>query len=359
MRSKLEALSEDTTEDGNVVNNVNVDYLKSETLDDQTSVDCSYEHKDHHEDAVCINFMKKEKSSKLKVPRVPRPRPPNIEVKRNINDGEEENAYTKKVNHEPFYCEICDKMIPSHKGSKINRHKFTVHNIRNCDKCGKIFDDFLKFHAHRLTHLPKVKLKCEHCGKGFSNKVNLQYHINCKHVPKGYCEICDKMVPNLSEHKDRNHNPDNVKQCHLCAFTTNTIPNLHHHLQTQHKEVVIVPCPYCGKQIRDMFLKAHIKRVQCNLPEEERSLQRFQCDQCDKTFVTSKGLRQHIKTIHNNQKEFKCDHCDYRSSSKANVYMHSKRVHEKRDLYVQCQYCDKKVINVEFHVKTFHKNCGN
>ena len=341
IRSKLEALSENTPEDWNVDNNVNVDDLKPET----SKVDCSYESKEHYEDAVRINFIKKVKSSKMQVPK-------NIAVKRNKSDNEE----NEKVS---FYCEICDKMILSKKGSKINRHKFSVHNIRNCDKCGKNFEDFPKFNAHRLTHLTKVKLKCEYCGKSFVNKKVLRYHINCRHVPKEHCKVCDKMVPNLSEHNDRDHNPDNLKQCHLCAFTTNTQANLQHHLKIQHKEYVIVPCQYCGKQIRDMYLKAHIKNTQCNLPQEERSLQRFQCDQCDKTFVHSKGLKHHIKTIHNNEKDYKCEHCDYRSYAKANVYMHSKRVHEKRDLYVQCQYCDKKVVNVEFHVKTFHKNCGN
>ena len=291
-------------------------------------------------------------------PTILEPRPQIIKVK---SKG---TRNTRNVKHAKsnIYCDICDKTIDTRKGATINRHKFLEHDIKNCDKCGKGFDDVTKFINHINNHcplLPKVKLKCEYCGKELVNKEVLRHHIKMKHTPKEQCDLCNKLVANLAEHKQKEHNPDNLKQCHMCEYTSYEKANLNWHLKIQHKEFVLVPCPHCGKQIRDVYLKAHIKKAQCDVPEEERVIQRFKCDQCEKTFAHSAGLKKHIKGIHNNEKNHKCEYCDYRSYTKANVYMHSKRVHEKRDFHVQCQYCDKKVINIEFHVKTFHKNCDN
>ena len=130
---------------------------------------------------------------------------------------------------------------------------------------------------------------------------------------------------------------------------------MYRHMQSRHKEHVMVNCPYCGKQVRDLNLTTHIRTKQCDRPEEERTLVRFQCDQCEKTFTHKKGLRDHIKNVHNQEKNFKCELCDYKSFSKANVYLHVKRVHEKRALYVPCPHCDEQVINVEYHIKIVHK----
>lgn len=311
---------------------------------------------------VRINFKINERASKVQDPRKLTVNYPTILKPRKVKRKEVDNLDTRNVDHvkSKIFCDICDKMIVMKKGSKIIRHKFLEHNKKNCDKCGRGFDDFRKFISHInyiCPRLPKVKLKCEYCGRELVNKETLQHHIKTKHTPKEPCELCNKMVVNLSEHKEKEHNPDNLKQCHMCEYTSYDQANLNWHLKIQHKEFVLVPCPNCGKQVRDVYLRAHIRNAQCDLPEEERVKQRFKCDQCEKTFKKSCGLQVHIKAIHNNEKGFKCEHCEYRSYTKANVYMHSKRVHEKRELYVQCQHCDKKVINIEFHVKTFHKNC--
>ena len=396
IKSKLDALTENSTEDMEVHKDEDdeISYcIKPENLEDylgeETTEDSEVAHTEDSEvtntvdsevtntedskvtntedsevtNTVLINFKINEKASKVQDPQKLTVNYPTILKPRKVKSKEVDNKHTtRNVDHvkSKVFCDICDKMIVLKKGSKIIRHKFLDHDITNCDKCGRGFDDVTKFisHINKLCpRLPKVKLKCEFCGRELVNKEVLLNHIKTKHTPKEPCELCNKMVVNLSEHKEKEHNSDNLKQCHMCEYTSYDQANLNWHLKIQHKEFVLVPCPNCGKQIRDVYLRAHIRNAQCDLPEEERVKQRFKCDQCEKTFKKSIGLRTHIKAIHNNEKGFKCEHCEYRSYTKANVYMHSKRVHEKRELYVQCQYCDKKVINIEFHVKTFHKNC--
>ena len=265
----------------------------------------------------------------------------------------------KLTKKEPtLVCDLCEKtFVATKRGTKIHSHKFLVHDIRNCDKCGRAFDDVKKFIAHIGEHWrPKVKLKCEYCGKGLVNKIVLRKHIAAKHTEKNdYCNICDKMVVSLSEHQEQKHNVANLKQCHMCGHTTSAI-GIVNHLRRVHKAYVKTNCPNCGKQVRDLNLSRHIKNTQCDRPKEERHLEKFKCNQCEKSFVHQKGLRQHIKEIHNQEKNFKCEQCDYCTYLKSNLYMHVKRVHEKRALHVPCPHCGEQVVNVEYHVKIFHKD---
>ena len=260
------------------------------------------------------------------------------------------------------FCDICEKAFVDTKwGAKIARHKFLEHDIRNCAKCGKICDDVTKFLAHIGSHcplLPKVKLKCEYCGQELANKIRLREHIKAKHTErKEHCDICDEMVVSLSEHNDQKHslNPSNLVTCHLCGHTSSKI-GMYSHLMRQHKEFVKINCPHCGKQVRDINLSHHIKRTQCDRPAEERHFKKFVCNLCEKTYQTEGKLQRHIKDIHNQERNFECDQCEYKTYMKSNLYMHVKRVHEKRALHVSCPHCDEQVINVDYHVKTYHKD---
>ena len=314
------------------------------------------------EKPVCINiksnFLSKDISSEVRPVRGRgKPRGPYKKSKK-VDPGV--NTPTSGLNGS-IYCDICEKTIIVKKRTTLTLHKFKVHDIKNCDKCGKLYNKFSNFASHVTRYcpcLPKVKVKCGFCGRGLASKFRLKEHIKAKHSERELCDICDKMVVNLSEHKEQEHNPNHIKsikQCHLCGFTSSLKTSMYRHMQSRHKEHVMVNCPYCGKQVRDLNLTTHIRTKQCDRPEEERTLVRFQCDQCEKTFTHKKGLRDHIKNVHNQEKNFKCELCDYKSFIKANVYLHVKRVHEKRALYVPCPHCDEQVINVEYHIKIVHK----
>ena len=312
------------------------------------------------EKPVCINIK-----GDLKTEDIPsevrgrgKPRGPYKKKKKWVNAVNAVNAVNSPNYTGSLYCDLCDKMIVAKKGTKIHRHKFDVHDIKNCDKCGKLFDNVYKMNSHvsrECPFLPKIKLKCEFCGRGLANKVRLREHIKAKHTDLEHCDICDKMVANLPGHKELKHDPKNLQQCHLCAFTTYGT-NLQKHIKHMHRTYVKVSCPNCGVQIRDCNLTSHIRRAQCDRPEEERIIERFKCDQCEKTFHSQNAVNRHIRSIHNQEKPFKCEQCDYKSFARGNVYMHVKRVHEKRALHVSCPNCDQTVVNLEHHLKTYHKD---
>ena len=99
----------------------------------------------------------------------------------------------------------------------------------------------------------------------------------------------------------------------------------------------------------------HLYKTQCNIPEEERVVKdRFQCHLCDKSFAAKNNLRLHIRSIHEKIRNFPCKLCEYKTDSKSNLYIHVKRMHEGRPLKEPCPHCDKVVVNLEYHVRTFH-----
>ena len=255
-----------------------------------------------------------------------------------------------------FFCDICEQMITARVGiRKIHSHKFLVHDKRSCDVCGKCFEDITKFNKHVYeTCQRKKRFRCEICGRELANKIRLREHIKSKHTEKNeHCDICDQMVVSLTEHKEEKHSSLNLKQCHLCGFTGRA-PLLWNHVRRMHKEFVKVSCPNCGKQVRNLGLRHHVKNTQCDRPVEERA--KFKCNMCEKTFVSKKGLRDHVLYIHNQENPYKCEQCEYQTYNKSNLRMHVKRVHEKRPLYDTCPHCDKQVVNLDYHTKIYHRD---
>ena len=63
-----------------------------------------------------------------------------------------------------------------------------------------------------------------------------------------------------------------------------------------------------------------------------------------------------MKAIHEKIKDFHCSLCDYKTYAKSNLYIHVKRMHEGRQLKESCPHCDKLVVHLEYHIRTYHVN---
>jgi len=81
---------------------------------------------------------------------------------------------------------------------------------------------------------------------------------------------------------------------------------------------------------------------------------KFMCGVCNKFFGNTKNLRVHISEIHEgNRGHFPCDICNKVFPRKRNMERHKNAVHLKNN--PRCHLCQKLVVNIEMHVKRFHK----
>ena len=91
-----------------------------------------------------------------------------------------------------------------------------------------------------------------------------------------------------------------------------------------------------------------------NKPEPPAAKQ-FMCGVCNKYFGNQKNLRVHISEIHEGKRgKFPCDICHKVFPRKRNMERHKNALHLKNS--PQCNLCHKSVVNLEMHVKRFHKS---
>ena len=93
-----------------------------------------------------------------------------------------------------FECATCPKVFSSEK--QLKTHFYNVHQktkeILKCEECGKQFTNKIKFDIHRIkVHTIQ---KCDVCGLDMAQS-NLQRHKREKHEKEAHqysCSICNK-----------------------------------------------------------------------------------------------------------------------------------------------------------------------
>lgn len=138
------------------------------------------------------------------------------------------------------------------------------------------------------TNLPP--LLCDLCGKAYTCKDYLRQHVKAVHTDKQSteCDICGKQVLNIRTHK-RIHGP-----------------------------AVLIGCEVCGKEFPKRTLPQHMRRV--------HSGESHECQICNKTLSTTKGLIAHMKSIHYGEK-FRCYFCDFQTACMSNRSKHHRTSH--------------------------------
>merc|ERR1719186_1099558 len=111
------------------------------------------------------------------------------------------------------------------------------------------------------------------------------------------------------------------------------------------------PCPYCGKQIKQ--LKRHLE-VNCVSTLSTRKDRTISCDQCGNKFSSKQHLTRHVKFIHSKVRHIECKQCDYKTYTSFNLNIHITRVHEGKSLRSKCELCMKDVIDMKRHKRVYH-----
>ena len=89
-----------------------------------------------------------------------------------------------KGTHSRIPCEHCGLMIPIRRKERHIQQAHVNPEDRKykCDHCGKGFTDRQKLNDHINTHTGERPYICKYCGKGFANHGNQRAHIRQAHL---------------------------------------------------------------------------------------------------------------------------------------------------------------------------------
>ena len=112
----------------------------------------------------------------------------------------------------PFVCSHCGKEKKSRVA--LNYHEKIVHNPSSCPSCGRVVKNLHRHTLLKHTDNSKLHAKCEHCGKGFTDRCHLRNHEMNVHIKArpfkcryNYCpnDIGYNDLSNRNSHERKKH----------------------------------------------------------------------------------------------------------------------------------------------------------
>ena len=138
----------------------------------------------------------------------------------------------------PQKCTLCDLIFESF--NKKHLHMFHVHDqgAAFCDICGHKCWGNSHLRKHVEVHNESLSFECQHCGKGFKSKRNLERHIQVVHTSDSNKKF----------------------QCTQCGKGFTTTQNLQNHMNI-HLGLKPFKCEFCGSSYQNQSnLSAHKKK---------------------------------------------------------------------------------------------------
>ncbi|CAO1438837.1 unnamed protein product [Diamesa tonsa] len=183
---------------------------------------------------------------------------------------------THTISHLPenerttFVCSIveCNKKFSS--AGRLSTHVNTAHNKHHnefvCQKCGKSFSCKSNLSYHLTTHQPhQHQVQCPECQKWLKNILCLRKHMSLHKNVRHFCGICDYSAVN--------------KQC------------LRNHVRVQHSDSKPFQCSVCSRNFK-------LKNTLVNHMAQHSGIRKFQCEFCEKKFASSGNYYSHRKRMH-------------------------------------------------------------
>ncbi|XP_075400805.1 uncharacterized protein LOC142443078 isoform X2 [Tenrec ecaudatus] len=218
-----------------------------------------------------------------------------------------------------------------------------------CKHCGKAFSEVLNLTRHiRRTHMEQRLYECKQCGKAFKCSTYLTTHIRTHSGERPYeCKECGKAFnqgSNLTIHIRRNHSGERPYKCQECGKAFSDSSTLTKHIRT-HSGEKPYECKECGKAFSDpSALTKHIRTHSGERP--------YECKECGKAFTSSSNLSTHLKT-HSGERPYECKECGKSFSDPSTLTKHI-RTHSGEKPY-ECKECGKAFScssNLRTHLRT-------
>ena len=170
----------------------------------------------------------------------------------------------------------------------------------------------------KLLEIKKVSI-CTHISKNFSE--NFQ---NPKTIPAWMCQNSGKYLPLVT-----------------MDFGTPDLRTMDFRTPKVRSPEIVS----CDNIVYGWFLRTY--------HEDQRP---YKCNQCDKAFHLSGGLKVHIQTVHEGQRNYKCESCEKTFTQINHFKRHIQTVHE--GFRYECNYCGNlfsQKVSLERHTSTVHE----
>ena len=192
------------------------------------------------------------------------------------------------------------------------------HECKQCKKSYPRMKD-LKMHVRRTHETASQTHKCPNCEKSYSHVHDLKVHI--RKVHEGFrhnCHLCDKSYTesgNLKKHIKTVHEEIRIYSCDNCGKAFGTPEEIKIHVKTVHEGKKYHKCDLCvGMYASETDLRNHIKKVHEGV--------KYSCHICNKTFTEVKGMKKHVRVVHEKIKDYDCKICGKAFGYKNSFNMH-------------------------------------
>ncbi|XP_065088188.1 zinc finger protein 14-like [Ochlerotatus camptorhynchus] len=236
-------------------------------------------------------------------------------------------------------------------------------------RCYEVFDSYeeLEDHAESVHEMLRIQhtqdrestqAVCMICLKGFENEQACEKHRSTDRNQKYVCLKCGVQYVSKStllQHERSKCGKVAQYQCTQCDKTFVSLGGLRNH-QEVHSQKRSHVCDTCGRGfLRKGILKDHINTV-------HSKVRLFQCSLCPKSF-TSRNVFQSHQMTHTKEKPYQCRHCEKRYYKTSDRTMHENQVHLGIRPF-QCNFCTASFIrdrerrlHERTHTKTKLYNC--
>merc|ERR1711971_1073703 len=114
--------------------------------------------------------------------------------------------------------------------------------------------------------------------------------------------------------------------------------------------VYYVQCPECNKKLKQKSYRSHVRT--------HTGVKQFKCDLCDDRFTRRNDVMRHKRLIHEKPRDFQCEQCQKYFVSQENLDLHI----EKHKTEMKCRVCDHGFGKKEYydnHIKYVHPDGGH
>ncbi|XP_061165255.1 GDNF-inducible zinc finger protein 1-like [Saccostrea echinata] len=222
-------------------------------------------------------------------------------------------------------CKFCNALFSLYRDLK--RHLKHHSTQFACDKCGKMYKSSRTFSAHQKTHeenFVKPEYECSTCGKKFSTKYVLRYHIKSEHMGQKKSFICPTCGKSFTQKQSyiihaNVHLGIRPFVCEVCGVSFPYEKSLREH-KYMHEEGKKFKCEICGKQFKQpSSLGTHLK-----IHKETKD---HLCKVCGKGFTQRQALLRHER-VHSGDKPFSCSICTKNFNDASIIRRHMILVHK-------------------------------
>ena len=273
-----------------------------------------------------------------------------------FNDNFHENDFTEKNNLEDNHdtnWEVSIRQADHEKTSTAKNYNAVYEN--NPHTPGEFAFEVVKENQHQ----------CNICTKVFHYSFELREHMHSHNanpalllkIPTKPSKVRQELITNTNstpEFFDNNHDIDGTYKplkCDSCDKTFKTSKNLKEHTYKMHT-AKLMECDFCDKTFkRTSHLKLHLTKIHKNSSDHT-------CQICNRSFGVRQSLDKHMSYVHGIQDEYTCKICQMKFQQKevGEFKTHLINVHQL-EIYC-CHLCHKffkAEENMKRHISNIHE----